>query len=49
MTTAAPTFPQIKAQVAAIRQKVPDARVIGIRAAGRWTGDARCRMETNPT
>jgi hypothetical protein len=36
---AAPTFSQIKAQVAAIRQKVPNARAIGIRAAGRWTGD----------
>ena len=39
MSTAAPTFSQIKAQVAAIRQKSPDARVIGIRAQGRWTGD----------
>ncbi len=37
--TAAPTFSQIKAQVTAIRQKVPNARVIGIRAAGRWTGE----------
>lgn len=34
-----PTFTQIKAQVAAIRQKVPKARVIGIRASGRWTGE----------
>ncbi len=32
-----PTFSQIKAQVAAIRQKVPQARVIGIRSRGRWT------------
>lgn len=39
MTAAAPTFSQIKAQVAAIRQKVPDARVIGIHALGRWTGE----------
>lgn len=39
MTTAAPTFSQIKAQVAAIRQKISDARVIGIRAQGRWTGE----------
>jgi hypothetical protein len=31
--TAAPTFSQIKAQVTAIRQKVSNARVIGIRAA----------------
>jgi hypothetical protein len=37
--TAAPTFSQIKAQVTAIRQKVANARVIGIRAAGRWTGE----------
>ena len=37
--TTAPTFSQIKAQVAAIRQKVPQARVIGIRAAGQWTGE----------
>ena len=35
----APTFSQIKAQVAAIRQKAPDAQIIGIRAQGRWTGD----------
>ena len=34
-----PTFSQIKAQVTAIRQKEPKARVIGIRAAGRWTGE----------
>jgi hypothetical protein len=39
VTIAAPTFSQIKAQVAAIRQKVPHARVIGIRAEGRWTGE----------
>ena len=39
MITAAPTFSQIKAQVTAIRQKVSNARVIGIRAAGRWTGE----------
>lgn len=37
MSTVSPTFSQLKAQVAAIRQKVPQARVIGIRAAGRWT------------
>lgn len=35
----APTFSQIKAQVAAIRQNNPDARMIGIRALGRWSGD----------
>jgi hypothetical protein len=39
MTATGPTFSQIKAQVAAIRRKLPDARVIGIRAPGRWTGD----------
>lgn len=39
MSTAAPTFSQIKAQVAAVRKKIPQARVIGIQAAGRWTGD----------
>jgi hypothetical protein len=32
-----PTFSQIKAQVAAIRQKVPQARVIGIHSLARWT------------
>lgn len=37
MSTGSPTFGQLKAQVAAIRQKVPQARVIGIRSAGRWT------------
>ena len=35
----APSFSQIKAQVAAIRQKVPQAKVIGIHSLGRWTGD----------
>lgn len=39
-TLTAPSFSQIKAQVAAIRQKVPLARVIGIRCDGRWSGDA---------
>src|SRR3989442_5794098 len=37
--TEAPTFSQIKAQVTAIRQKVPNARVIGNRAAGRRPGE----------
>lgn len=46
MTTATPTFSQIKAQVSAIRQKEPRARVIGIRAAGRWTGE---RMQHDGT
>ncbi|MCY7320235.1 MAG: hypothetical protein LH660_00120, partial [Phormidesmis sp. CAN_BIN36] len=39
MTPAAPTFSQIKAQVAAIRQRSHNACVIGIQAAGRWTGE----------
>ncbi len=39
MTT--PTFSQLKAQVTAIRQKVPQARVIGIHSLGRWTGSPR--------
>lgn len=38
MTT--PSFPQIKAQVASIRQKVPQAKVIGIHSPGRWTGES---------
>jgi hypothetical protein len=36
---AAPTFSQIKAQVTAIRRKVEGARVFGIRAPGKWTGE----------
>jgi hypothetical protein len=40
VSLATPTFSQIKAQVAAIRQKIPNARVIGIRAPGRWSGNA---------
>lgn len=39
MTMTAPSFSQIKAQVAAIRQKVPQAKVIGIHSSGRWTGE----------
>ena len=38
MTTAAPTISQIKAQVAAIRRKVPEAKAVGIHAVGRWAG-----------
>lgn len=38
-TMTAPSFSQIKAQVAAVRQKVPQAKVIGIQSPGRWTGD----------
>jgi len=41
--TTSPTFSQLKAQVAAIRQKVPQARVIGIRTAGRWTAERQKR------
>jgi hypothetical protein len=49
VTTAAPTFSQIKAQVAAIRQKIlPHERVIGVRAAGRWTG-ARLTQDGSET
>ncbi|MEZ6051281.1 MAG: hypothetical protein R3C02_07840 [Planctomycetaceae bacterium] len=39
----APSFSQIKAQVAAIRQKVPQAKVIGIHSPGRWTGEPIAR------
>jgi hypothetical protein len=39
----APTFSQIKAQVTAIHQKVPQARVIGIRSPGRWSGPGEAR------
>jgi len=48
MTAPAPTFSQIKAQVAAIRKKLPEARVIGIRAPGRWTGE-RVKREGTET
>lgn len=42
MTAAAPTFSQIKAQVAAIRQKSSSSyEAIGIRTQGRWTGEQR--------
>lgn len=37
MTITAPSFSQIKAKVAAIRQKMPKASVIGIHSPGRWT------------
>jgi len=43
MTMTAPSLAQIKAQVAAIRQKVPQARVIGIRSIGRWAGEPNVR------
>lgn len=48
MSMAAPTFSQVKAQVAAVRRKVEGARVIGINAAGRWTGD-RIQREGDET
>lgn len=38
MTAAAPTFGQIRAQVAAVRKRAGDARVFGVQTAGRWTG-----------
>ena len=38
-----PTFNQIKAQVAAIRKKDPDACFIGIHAQGRWEGNEFCQ------
>lgn len=37
MTITAPSFSQIKAKVAAIRQKMPKVSVIGIHSPGRWT------------
>jgi hypothetical protein len=43
VSTASPTFSQLKARVATIRQKVPQARVIGIRASGRWTAERQKR------
>lgn len=43
MSTASPTFSQLKTRVATIRQKVPHARVIGIHAIGRWTDEAQKR------
>ena len=39
MSATAPTFNQVKAQIAAVRRKVDGARVIGINATGRWTGE----------
>lgn len=48
MTTTALTFSQIKALVTAIRQKIPQARVIGIRAPERWTG-ARQKQDGDDT
>ena len=39
MTMTAPSFSQIRAQVAAIRRHAADARVFGIQTPGRWTGE----------
>ncbi len=39
----APSFSQIKAQVAAIRQKVPQAKVMAIHSPGRGTGESIAR------
>lgn len=41
MTQAAPTFGQIKAQVAAIRKKIQNVRSVAIRAKAKWTGSTR--------
>lgn len=41
MTQLAPTFSQLKAQIAAIRKKIPDARSVLIRTKGRWSGESR--------
>ncbi len=41
MTQAAPTFRQIKAQLAAIRKKIPNARSVAIRSKAKWTGNTR--------
>jgi len=39
MSAAAPTFGQIRAQVAAVRRKAGNAQVFGIQSCGRWTGE----------
>lgn len=41
MLQATPTFKQIKAQVAAIRKKIPNTRSVAIRAKAKWTGGTR--------
>ncbi|MEQ8856845.1 BREX-2 system phosphatase PglZ [Gimesia sp.] len=41
MTLTAPTFSQIKAQVATIQQKTTRADVIGIHSRGRWSDETR--------
>lgn len=41
MTSTSPSFPQIKAQLAAIRKKYPHTRSIAIRSKAKWTGQER--------
>lgn len=41
MAASAPTFGQIRAQVANIRKRAGEARVFGIHTQGRWTGQPR--------
>src|SRR5688572_1653340 len=43
MTAAPPTLNQIKARVAAVLQKVPNAKVVGIHALGSWSGSSQAR------
>ena len=38
MPTAAPSLGVIRAQVRAIRNKVPNARIFGVFSPARWTG-----------
>ncbi|HEX6985457.1 MAG TPA: hypothetical protein VF170_08775, partial [Planctomycetaceae bacterium] len=37
--TASPTFPLIRAQLEAVRRKVPNATAVGLRCPGRWAGE----------
>lgn len=41
MKDASPSFAQIKAQVAAIRKKIPGTKSIAIRSKAKWSGEAR--------
>jgi len=41
VTQTAPTFKQIKAQVAAIRKKIPHAHTVAIQSKSKWTGNTR--------
>jgi hypothetical protein len=43
VTVATPTFNQIKARVAAVRQKLPHAKVVGIHSLGSWSGPSQER------